>query len=663
MVNTIIIGIGNLRRTLPNDVSFNHHTFSYIPIDNFVKESIYSINLSIIEGKYIIEDIKNAYSLITSEINQLEFDYPHLLNIKDYLDVTRKCLSKYLGFYEMIRNIYGFQLIHFTNHEKVKRNYYNEFKLLDLNIRLSIIDNNFAADLTILKKLFIIKSELTNINVYGNLSEIHNALEVKVNFLLYKWYLRSAQKEKNIEYDLTVENYKRALPNTLFDDWIEKMLNHYEILEESWRIYFYQQYQNMISISNVNLTFSQTHNKIKYLKDVAKNEVELYKIVVDLNTRINQLNNVSELEKLSYHLLFNYSINNYFSSFCDKQYQKFKLLRDANHHKIIEKCKIIIDDLMDTYENIQNDTKGNLNNFFLDYKVAYFCIKILNEAYEVCTDKFLFIETFNNDTNSKISAILSNYKKKKKWSLLNNNYIFKLDYASSIKNHSNLNVYYASSFTLAKINDDVENRFEEVDNLYKDLQLRFALKYEIETIHTLNEDFKKDNKRIIEVVTIFTAIISFVVGTVGAYNFLKSFEQFLLFLVCYGITISIFVLLMYFANNKLNNYKESYSSRSFKLYKNSKSIYEFRYPVFNYRLLKNSIIILIAYGCAFSVVHLLFKNYQKRIAVDESKKSDSIGKIQNSQKAKLDSIINILNNKDVESRSTKNETTVKPKGN
>lgn len=663
MVNTIIVGIGSLRRTLPSDVSFNHQTFSYVPIDDFVKDSIFSINLSIIEGKYITEDIKSAYSLITSEINQLEFDYPHLINIKDRLDITRKCLSKYLSFYEMIKNIYGFQLIDFTNNERLRQRYNSELKILDLNIRLNIIDNNFASNATILKKLFVIKNDLTNLNIYGNLSEIHNALEVKVNFLLYKWYLRTAQKENNIEYNNIVDSYKRNLPNNIFDDWIVKMLNHYEILEESWKNYFHQQYQNLINISNNNLTFIQTHDKIKYLKDVVKNDTELYRIVVDLNSRINQLNNLSELEKLSYHLLFNYAINNYFSCFCDKQYQKFKLLRDSNHSKIIEKSKVIVDELLDKYENVLSDTKGKTNNFFLDYKVTFFCIKILNEAYEICIDKFLFIETFNNDVNSKISTILSNYKKKKKWSLLNNNYIFKLDYASSIKNHSNLNVYYASSFTLAKINDDVENRFEEVDNLYRDLQLRFTLKHEIETIHTLNQDFKKDNKRVIEVVTIFTAIISFVVGTVGAYNFLKSFEQFLLFLVCYGITISIFVLLMYFANNKLNNYKESYASKSFKLYKNSKSIFEFRYPVFNYRLFKNIIIILIAYTCAFLVVNLLFKNYQKKIAVDESKKSDSIGKIQNSQKAKLDSIINILNKKDVESRSTKNETVVKPKGN
>lgn len=605
--------IGNLRANLPSTGIYRDNpTLPYHPIIDFVDNSLYEINLSIINGKYIIEDVETVCLAINLEIDSFEIDFPHFINIKKYLDVIREGLSKYLSFYENIKNIYGLKVVSFISFNRSKRfSFQSKIKLLDINIKLNLIDNNFTSQRDILMKLFAIKNELENIILNGNFSEIHNALQVKVNFLIYKWYLRTAQKEGNIEYSTILRDLRRHIPSGIFDNWIQKMLNHYEIPGEDWRGYFHQ-INTTIPSANINLSFLEINNKIKYQKDVIKNEAELKKIVDDVEIKINNQTGLSKLEEFSYFLLYNYAINNYFSLFCQKQYEKFEFLKLKGDRKIIEKCKIILDDIAFKYNELLGKLKGKTNNFFMDYKFSLFSIKILNEAYELCLDKALFIETFTDDVNTNIKNVLANYRKKKEWSLLNNNYIFKLDFSTSLLHHNNIDVYYASSFTLAKVNDDVEERFEEVYNLFKDLKLRFLLKYEIETIHSLTEEFKKENKRIIEVVTLFTAIFAFIVGSIGAIDFIKSFRQSLIFLLCYGVAISIFVMLMYIANSKLNKYREHAGKRKINIFKNNAIEYAVEYPIVNYRILRNGLFLIIIYGFIFLLMFFLFK-YDRQI--------------------------------------------------
>lgn len=600
--------INNLRANLPSTGIYRDNPpLPYHPIIDFVDNSLYQINLSIISGKYIIEDIEAICLAINLEIDSFEVDFPNFINLKKYLDIIREGLNKYTSFYENIKNIYGIKVINFISFNRSKRlSFQSKIKLLDINLKLNLIDNNFTSQREILMKLFTIKNELENLILNGNFSDIHNALQVKVNFLIYKWYLRTAQKEGNIEYSSIIRDLRRQIPSGIFDIWIQKMLNHYEIPGEDWRGYFHQ-INETISNDNTNLTFLEINNKIKYQKDVIKNENELKRLVEDIQTRVSNIIGLSELEKVSQFLLLNYAINNYFSIFCDKQYEKFEFLKLKGDKKIIEKCKIIIDEIVNKYNELIGKIKGKTNNFFLDYKFSLFCIRILNDAYDICLDKSLFIETFTDDVNINISNVLTNYKKKKEWSLLNNNYIFKLDFSSSLLNHNNIDVYYASSFTLAKIDDDVEERFEEVYNLSKDLKLRFLLKYEIETIHSLTDEFKKENKRIIEVVTLFTAIFAFIVGSIGVFAFLKTFRQSLIFLLCYGIAISVFVMLMYIANSKLNKHREHIGKRKINILKNNMPKYSLEYPVVNYRILRNSVFLIIVYGFLLFLLYFLFK--------------------------------------------------------
>lgn len=537
----------------------------YDIIKIFVNKSIYEINKSLIEGEYIVLDIEDEINIIINELSDLEFDFPNYsdikrhLDLKKYLDALRNALNKYLVFVNRIKNIYGLKIIDFSNTSKsVKSVNYNELKLLDLSIRLNLIDNDFTSNNRTIIKLFNIKNELNMLIVDSLHSNIHTALITKVDFLSYKWYLRTAQKEENTQYNIVLTSIKARIPNNLFNDWINKTLNHYEITGQNWVSFFITKYENLKTKPNNALKFLEINDKVKYLKDVSKDLSELKLLLTETETKFTLFSSTSELENKSFDLLINYIINNYFSLYCDKKSEEFQNLKYIDSNTLLEKTKLIIREILDEYKNLDIRTKNTSKNFFLAYKATLYCTTILNEAYELIVDKHKFIEVYYDEIVNEIRNIIEKYKAKKDWSLLNNNYIFKLDYNSSIIQHNHLDVYYASSFTLAKVDDDIQNKFKEVEDLYRDLKLKITLKYEITSISNLNNEFKKENKRLIEIVGAFTAVISFIVGSIGAFEFIKTFYQAVLFLSIFGFAISTFVILIFAATSGVLMFKKNW---------------------------------------------------------------------------------------------------------
>ncbi|WP_353098031.1 hypothetical protein [Empedobacter brevis] len=552
--------ICDLRLQLINPTSSTTVTQqNYAIIKEFVNESIFNINKSLIEGEYIVLDIEDEINLITNDLSDLELDYPNYLDFKKFLDAVRNALNKYLAFVNRIKNIYGLKIIDFSNTTKsVKSVSYNELKLLDLNIKLNILDNDFTSSKRTIINLFNTKNELNLITVNSLHSNIHTALITKVEFLSYKWYLRTAQKEQNTQYNNVLVNIRARIPNNLFNDWIDKTLNHYEITGQNWVSYFITKYENLKAIPNNQLTFLQINDKIKYLKDVSKEIKELELLLNDVEQNTSQSTSSTELEKKTLGLLINYIINNYFSLYCDKKNEEFKIIKNKDTNNLLKSTKVIVGEIIEKYKDLETRTKNDSKNFFLAYKAALYCTTILNEAYELCDEKQKFIEVNYDDITNHISNIIENYKTKIDWSLLNNNYIFKLDYGSSRISHNHLNVYYASSFTLAKVDNDIQNRFKEVEDQYRDLKLRITLKDEITSISNLNNEFKKENKRLIEIVGAFTAIISFIVGSIGAFEFIKTFYQAVLFLSIFGFAISSFVIIIFAATRGVEMFKKNW---------------------------------------------------------------------------------------------------------
>ena len=88
----------------------------------------------------------------------------------------------------------------------------------------------------------------------------------------------------------------------------------------------------------------------------------------------------------------------------------------------------------------------------------------------------------------------------------------------------------------------IEEKFNKLNSY-----LEFSLFFNNETneINKIKESVKGTEKRSVETLTIFTAIISFIIGNVALFQFIKTFYEALIFILIYVIALSVFVLLIF----------------------------------------------------------------------------------------------------------------------
>jgi hypothetical protein len=124
-------------------------------------------------------------------------------------------------------------------------------------------------------------------------------------------------------------------------------------------------------------------------------------------------------------------------------------------------------------------------------------------------------------------------------------------------------IFFASSFVLPPSHLEIEKHYKEIEEKYNKLNsyLEFSLFFNNETkeIKEIKESVKQTDKRSVETLTIFTAIISFIIGNVSLFQFIKAFYEALIFILIYAIALSAFVLLIFVSTKgveKIKSYKK-----------------------------------------------------------------------------------------------------------
>ena len=124
---------------------------------------------------------------------------------------------------------------------------------------------------------------------------------------------------------------------------------------------------------------------------------------------------------------------------------------------------------------------------------------------------------------------------------------------------------------------EIETHYKEIEEKYNKLNsyLEFTLFFNNETkeikeikkniisfsdnqtkeINEIRESVKETDKRSIETLTIFTAIISFIIGNVALFQFVKTFIEAFIFILGYAIALSIFVLLIFVSTKGIEKIK------------------------------------------------------------------------------------------------------------
>ncbi len=530
-------------------------------IKDIISGSYMNFQFQLIEKKqftvYNIDDLLEKLVELTSKIEELIYtdtdaDKTSLISklYYTYIEITKNSINKF-GFlcdkllkkhYNITKNFYKAEIFDdFISDESIK--FKQEITLLNNIIELSKIDHNFIDSVDIQKSLFRLKNSFETLRFSKTeFTTLKNCALLKCNFLIYKWFKRF---EKNYTSDSS-EDLKT------FQKWTEKIDYQYELVY-NWNLLLIEKFK----LNHKSNKYFHIHDNIKYFKDVQNNPNEIFKYYDFLSQ--NRSRGVQTLDSVSCNISIQYALNNYFSSICSTKSEN--ILKKINSINISDKTAIAnlfsniekdINEIFKIYEDCDSWQKEKLNlhnienqyNYFIDYKLLNTIINIFQSLSTNFEYKYLLLNTFDKVFHN-LGKRIKEYESKLKLSLLNNDNIFILPWLESKVSFIGYDIYFASSFLLPNKISSINNGLEEIKRDYNKLNLLLYLKTEVIEINNLKENYQNSNNKLMETLSIFTGIISFIVGSVSAYNFINTFNQALIFIILYGLTISIFVLLIF----------------------------------------------------------------------------------------------------------------------
>lgn len=402
------------------------------------------------------------------------------------------------------------------------------------------ITNGTLSELCEYCNLFLLDYSITdNISYYEKLSELEKRknkshlenpfnnlkiFEAKIKFLKYKWLKRQKYNSQKLK-ELVNKNYTRKylfnndivdLDNKIkigepyyliYKDWIDKIDYHYFDEERN----DYDFVDKTLDKEN-NLDSYDLYLKVKYYKD---KEISIKK----LNKLESNFDSIGSLSKNSKKKNLLYYYNNLFSALI-KNGNLSEDQIDKKFHEIVNHYKI---------------TKNN--NFFLYYKYLEYKI--------VQAQKYINNDNYERVDIAHFHELLSVCKNHFEWCKNGFNRLYDFDKNNCVIIIDEQEVYHASSFSLPL---SISENEQLINNLERNLNQLENLLLQAKSTNFLSgfqDELRKTEKKSIETISLFTAVISFIVGTVASYQFIQSVAQSLMFFIAFGLTISIFVVLIF----------------------------------------------------------------------------------------------------------------------
>ena len=535
--------------------------------ESFIIDFFKILSISVLLGEYIfIDDFFQKLNKIESEIKKLP-TYWGVLNIggaqlqkisEQIVGVSSAitiAIERYKDFCKHIENAYSDNKKDFVferNNTLIEKQNQKDLALENEELILyfeNILKVNTIDHFLSSKKESIV--EILNIEFYFKQSsipffkEISNIAFQKANFLKYKWNQRQEVEVSYLEDGSHKELNTQEITLPELKKW-EDIINLQYEFQTHWQRNITNRVKPYLKIENLKEDTPKVfiHQLIKYYKDIAPDYKKGYQIADFL------LENRKNSGKYNYNtyvedIFCNYALNNAFSCFL--------------------KQETSIENIFSKYYETEEKLTSITRNYFLKYKLLNKVFELLLQKYKEVS-KEIFINKYQEYLN-KCKDILTSYKEYKDWSLENFNYIYLLPYEESLVNFEIESeifpVFFASSFVLPPSHLEIEKHYKEIEEKYNKLNsyLEFSLFFNNETneINKIKESVKGTEKRSVETLTIFTAIISFIIGNVSLFQFIKAFYEALIFILIYAIALSAFVLLIFVSTKgveKIKSYKK-----------------------------------------------------------------------------------------------------------
>lgn len=523
-------------------ISFNKSVLSgeyvyFSEIENDLKELLRTINIFLLDihpDIHIQNEVVKSANLLKSVI--------HLFN--EFI------ISVKVKHYDRLYQSYAYINKSLENDSKIiNRNFDDKVNFFNDNLYLALFDHFQSDDIKRFNELLNLLENIREFSISVPSFNIVKLSLEKINFLIYKLRIRIKLQTRNLgdissiyfdSYYLNGDlksliNYNSQINKINY--WKEYIENHYQF-NSDWFNQINLCYRNQY---NIQLFDSQKfHLFTKYYKDISNDYHNLSKLVVEFDNHIylniEYNNSVKLINK-------NYLVNNSYSLFIS---DKENSIEDI--HKEYLKCK--------------RDTENISNNFFLEYKFLKGFLDRVNITLSieefVKQDKFILSELFN---------VIDKYTNNKDWSIVNQKYIFVSPYEECLIDVNESiygldKLFIASSFILPIDKKEIAINYDkitlEAKSLKTQLDLYNKISNPINDIKSISDKIKNDEKKSIEIISIFTAIITFVLSSIPAIKFIDTFYQATLFVIATGCSLALFVVLILLSQKGFKKSNENF---------------------------------------------------------------------------------------------------------
>lgn len=549
--------------TIPEAEVESNSQLIILEVEKYTSSIVRELCISIISGEYFInteiikglddceteiKDIPRYANTLSYEVQKRALESSNAINIiiESYKIFVKDIIDRYSeeqNFYLFAQNTYLEDVLDGSDFSEDYEKFINYFLVIIAVIRL---ENFPTTHKEYIMEVFEYDTKIDKylINEYADIS---STIKTKIKFLKHKWKKR-IENINPYHYNYleggTIKSIEDFDENNLqLKKWAEIIETQYDLISSNWRDIIKKRIKPYKNKPLEQLSILEIHQKIKYYKDVKPNLSKLEEIAHFLNKKADTINEDNCFDKYAYNIAYNYAISNVFSLF---------LTKEKEIEKVVAK-----------YKKIREDIKGSVNNYFLRFKYLEYIINYLYEKILKDEKKIDFINA-HSLLIEECQEEMQEYSNDIDWAKLNFNYVFILPFEECFAPCGIVGLekaFYPSSFVLPpsimKTERDYKAIKEKYDNLILSYNTGRYFKAEIEKIEELGKNLDSKDFKAIEIISIFTAIITFVLSSIPAYKFIDSVWESLLFMLSLATALSVFVTLVLFSTRDL--YKKWYA--------------------------------------------------------------------------------------------------------
>ncbi len=282
---------------------------------------------------------------------------------------------------------------------------------------------------------------------------------------------------------------------------------------------------------------------IRHYKDNNKNHIQIDNLVAQYEDQFNNSGiHFTGYEKRTRELALNFLLNNRFS---------FGLQNDDSWDNVIRE--------LDRIKTIQDDT--NVHNYFPYSRFL--------KKYTLATKQLLDAENFDEVLIEKRISVFDEILKllfvKFEWCKDVDFQRYILDKDSSTKQityrDEPINIFLASSFVLPinynKVLNDCNYLKRDIEDIKSHLSIYKSLNRERKTIEKIRHDVMSSDRKQVEILGIFSAVVLFAAGEISIFKNTPSLEQASTFSLVFSYSLVLFVLAIWLITRDHSSFKAS----------------------------------------------------------------------------------------------------------